>query len=601
MITPPKKAKNALREEVENRLATDTSYRRAALCALHSRQTGYEQSQQKTRDRNNAGFSSADAKLLTALAAKVNAGQTLTPVEEDDLRRLLPKYWRQLSRVKDTSELLKGSLPVLVQGGRMSVDSVCNDTIDADFEKLESCVGAQSPAVPKPMARITRPRLPAKTVSYLRDQSGMNELVLVPEGRLRFVVRREGRFHYYGTAGEFKPPQWLEAFALGGTLLLPSGAARYGDIDALAERVRFHIHKYFDCPELFESVAVLFVLLTWIPELFNAVPYLRFLGIAGTGKSRGSDVIGSICYRRLGISGAATSAPIYHMIETVGGTLIIDEADFAHSAVGSEIAKILNCGYQRGTPVVRMEKVEDRFEPRAYEVFGPKILNGRARFGDDATESRCLTLVTRETERQDIPTQLPPEFHAEALALRNELLWFRFDYLDRLQFQNIHIEGVGRRTNQIVLPLLVIARELKDPRFESNLLEFARELDAKTRQERGETVDAALVTAYLEAKAAGKPPTCGDVLSHMTPGDGPPDPELKGLCARKISSLAKTLGFETKKTNVGAKLLIEPKQLQTLCERFSIVTPSSPEPSLCGDATEAKVTEAGTSSLGLTQ
>ncbi len=177
--------------------------------------------------------------------------------------------------------------------------------------------------------------------------------------------------------------------------------------------------------------------------------------IAGTGKSRGSDVIGSLCYRRLSIAGAATSAPMDHMIETVGGTLVIDEADFANSGIGSEIAKTLNCGYQRGSPVVRMDKMPDgSLEPRAYDVFGPKILNGRARFSDDATESRCLTLVTRETERTDIPTQLPQDFQAEAQLLRNKLLRFRYDFLEKIEPRNVHIEGVGRRTNQIRGPWL---------------------------------------------------------------------------------------------------------------------------------------------------
>ena len=367
----------------------------------------------------------------------------------------------------------------------------------------------------EPRERITRPRRTDKGVSFLHDETGMHELVLWKNGKLHFVSRTNGKFSHLPQAGNYQPLRWLEGFAQGGTVALPSGVEEYRDIDRLAEAVRTQIHKYFDCPPQFETVAVLFVLLTWIPEQFQAVPYLRFLGIAGTGKSRGSDVIGSLCYRRLAIAGAATSASIYYMIEGIGGTLVIDEADFAYSGVGSEIAKILNCGYQRGSPVVRMEKKDDQFEPRAYDVFGPKILNGRSRFTDDATESRCLTLVTRETERTDIPTQLPPEFYSESQVLRNKLLRFRYDFLDRIEYRNIHIEGVGRRTNQIVLPLLVIAEELKEPRFKDELMAYARELDAQTQQDRRETVDAALVAAYMALAASGQPLTCGSVYRSI--------------------------------------------------------------------------------------
>ncbi len=441
-----------------------------------------------------------------------------------------------------------------------------------------------------PKGLITRPRLPEKGVTFLEDDSGMFEVTLRQDGKLDFVTRTDGKFTHTNLAGNSPPTQWLESFAQGGTLALPSGVAEYGSIDRLAEAVRAHIHRYFDCPPQFESVVVLFVMLTWISDLFQAVPYLRFLGIAGTGKSRGSDVIGSICYRRLGISGAATSAPMYHMIETVGGTLVIDEADFAHSGIGTEIAKILNCGYQRGSPVVRMEKTPDgKFEPRAYDVFGPKILNGRARFADDATESRCLTLVTRETERTDIPTQLSPEFQAEALALRNKLLRFRFDFRDRIEFRNIHIEGVGRRTNQIILPLLLIAQELKDPRYKEELMAYARELDSQTRQDRRETVEAELVAVYVALAASAQPLTC----LHVCRGIGSElddDPEARALSPRKVSSLAKTLGFTSRHTKHGAVLHIEPKRLRALCERFSIVTQASPQSSPMGDGGDDEVT-----------
>jgi hypothetical protein len=427
----------------------------------------------------------------------------------------------------------------------------------------------------RPAGRVTRPRQADKGVSFLQDDSGMYEIVL-DCGKLKFIVRIGGQFQKTDLADKLPAPQWLAGFAQGGTVALPSETQGYGTIDELAAAVRAQIHAYFDCPPQFESLAVLFVLMTWLYDAFQAVPYLRFLGIAGTGKSRGSDVVGSLCYRRLGIAGAATPASIYHMIETVGGTLFIDEADFAHSGIGTEIAKILNCGYQRGSPVVRMEKTPDGdFQPRAYEVFGPKILNGRNRFSDDATESRCLTLVTRETERSDIPTQLPPEFQEEALSLRNKLLRFRYDYLDKMEVKNFHIEGIGRRTNQIILPLLLIGEELTDRRYKDDLLAYARDLDAQTRQDRRETLDAALVAAYVALSRSDHPLTCGNVRQSILMELGE-DPEVRTLSPRKVGSMARTLGFTTHRTKHGTVLSIHPTQLKSLCERFSIVTQQSP-------------------------
>lgn len=439
-------------------------------------------------------------------------------------------------------------------------------------------------------SRVTRPTQPSgKEVSFLRSGSSIYELVLSGD-KLEFVSRGNDAFAYAGSAEGFTPLTWLQGLAAGGTLLLPARIEDYENPDSLAQVIKTHIRTYFDCTREFEAVAVLFVMMTWLTEVFHAVPYLRFLGLSGTGKSRGSDVIGSVCYRKMGVAGAATSAPLFRMIESVGGTLVIDEADYSNTGIGTDIAKILNCGFQKGSPVLRMEKTTgDKMEPRAFEVYGPKIINGRKRFQDDATESRCLTLVPYETQRKDIPVQLSQVFHSGAQSLRNKLLKFRFDYLGTLQVPDQNLEGLSRRTNQIILPLLVIADMLRDTSFKSDLLAFARDMEAQHRRDRGETMEAVLVQAYITLSKSS--PTCGDVCDRMRDDLGPNDAEVRNITARKVSDLARGLGFTTRKTNRGAVLEIDKKRLEGHAERFSIVTTPSLATSLSRDGGDGTVTK----------
>ena len=72
------------------------------------------------------------------------------------------------------------------------------------------------------------------------------------------------------------------------------------------------------------------------------------------------------------------------------------------------------------------------FSPRAYQVYGPKLVATRSLFQDRALESRCLTeeLGNRKL-RSDVPINVPPGFRVEAEALRNKLLMFRFAKLWR--------------------------------------------------------------------------------------------------------------------------------------------------------------------------
>ena len=80
------------------------------------------------------------------------------------------------------------------------------------------------------------------------------------------------------------------------TVKFPSEALDYGKETSLIEMVRSFIHKYVDLSEFGEKIASYYVLLSWVYDNYESIPYLRFLGDYGTGKSRALKVIGNICY-----------------------------------------------------------------------------------------------------------------------------------------------------------------------------------------------------------------------------------------------------------------------------------------------------------------
>src|SRR5207249_10312756 len=121
-----------------------------------------------------------------------------------------------------------------------------------------------------------------------------------------------------------------------------------------------------------------YVLLTWIYDAFNELPYLRARGDYGSGKTRLLLTVGSICYKPIFASGASTVSPLFRIIDAFRGTLIIDEGDFRMSDEKAEGVEILNNGNGRGFPVLRSEASKNReFNPRAYSVFGPKLVATR--------------------------------------------------------------------------------------------------------------------------------------------------------------------------------------------------------------------------------
>lgn len=243
-------------------------------------------------------------------------------------------------------------------------------------------------------------------------------------------------------------------------ILLPSKAEDCGSEADLLETIRTFIHRHVDVSAAFEEVCAHYVLLTWVFDAFNELPYLRVRGDYGSGKSRFLLTVGSISYKPIFASGASTVSPLFRLIDEIGGTLVVDEADFYVSDERTEIVKILNNGNARGFPVLRSEMTPSKeFSPRAFNIFGPKVIATRHPFQDMALESRCLTeALGNRPPRRDIPISLPHSFDYEAEVLRNRLLMYRFRRLKAFIERPLSPEpGLPPRRAQILAPLLAVS------------------------------------------------------------------------------------------------------------------------------------------------
>lgn len=239
-------------------------------------------------------------------------------------------------------------------------------------------------------------------------------------------------------------------------ILFPRRAAPYGSQDALLEKIVSYIHTYVDVTPELELLLAHYVLLTWVYDAFSELPYVRFRGDFGSGKTRALKVIGAICYKPIFASGASTVSPIFHMLNAFRGTLIFDEADFRFSDEKAELSKILNNGNVRGFPVLRAAVTASReYDPRAFHVFGPKLVAMRGSYDDRALESRFITgdMGTRGL-RSDIPISLPNTHKEEARTLRDMLLSYRFEMRGKVGIKDGVLADIREaRVAQIFAPL----------------------------------------------------------------------------------------------------------------------------------------------------
>jgi len=222
-----------------------------------------------------------------------------------------------------------------------------------------------------------------------------------------------------------------------GAVVYPSDLGELKKGRELAATIEFFIRRYFlfDNP-LWYKMAAYYVMLTWLYDRFPAIPYLRFRGGTDTGKSEAALRIGFLCYRMIISTGISTTASWKDAIHVYKGTLFADEMDITDKF--DDRIVLLNVGaMKKQAKVWKMVEVlmpdgTRRQRSEMANVYGPKLITMYGRFKDEATENRCITFeLTQhsplELKKKGVPPELPPQFFADALAIRNMLLRWRME------------------------------------------------------------------------------------------------------------------------------------------------------------------------------
>ncbi|HEX7423945.1 MAG TPA: hypothetical protein VF311_08670, partial [Terriglobales bacterium] len=366
------------------------------------------------------------------------------------------------------------------------------------------------------------------TVSATFDDGSILEMVHRPdEKRSAFVIWRNSEWRIEPSFSRDVHTR-LVAYSPNNNLirnevvLFPSEPEEYGSEEELLGEIQTFVHHYVDLSSLFEKTASYYVLLSWVYDGFNELPYLRVRGDPGSGKTRFLLTVGSLCYKPIFASGASTVSPLFRMLDAFRGTLIIDENDFRQSDERAEVVKIFNNGNGRGFPVLRSEvSGKGEYNPHAYWVYGPKIIATRGSFEDRALESRCLTEeMGQHGLRSDVPINLAESYKEEALHLRNKLLLFRFRNLGRrFPTEELVDRTIEPRLNQIFVPLLSI---IEDPGAREDLRELARRYNHELIAERGMGTEAQVLEIIRDMASSSydNKLTIKDITSRFTDRHG---------------------------------------------------------------------------------
>lgn len=371
----------------------------------------------------------------------------------------------------------------------------------------------------------------------------------------------------------YMPPQ--TRLVDNGTLLLATGVEEYGEttMDLLRD-VRACIDDFVYIESVaYRNLAAYYVLLSWIFDRFDVVPYLRAQGEFGTGKTRFLKVIAALCYRSVVTSGATTASPIFRIIERFHGTLSIDEADHSQqNEMWMEITKLLNVGYERGGMVLRAERKtsNDQYDAESYDCYGPKILATRRRFNDQALESRCLS-YTMPIGRvpAKIPLFLTTEFRERARVLRNKLLLWRFRNFHTVTADpREHFVNLDNRLNQILLPLLAVS---DDQRLRREILDHAQRYQLHIREDRRDSWEGKVAYCLMEAWHARTDKTGFQVRMKSVNDRVKMELDDVRIDARRIGEMVRhTFNLTTAQRGGSVWITVSERDVRKLCAAYAI-------------------------------
>ena len=352
------------------------------------------------------------------------------------------------------------------------------------------------------------------------------------------------------------------------SVILPSGIEDYGSSEELLHLIKLHLAKFIDHEPYVISLMAHYAMMTHVWDAFSAVPYLRLKGQPGTGKSRCLKVMKDLCYRTVDLGAGMSKAALYRSIDNVGGTAIIDEAEFGGADLQAAVFQVLNKGYEKDgiVPLCVSNKNED-WDTRDFRVGGPKILANRHDFGDSALETRCLTIDTVFKKLSEhIQAEFPRNFEEEGNRIRGQLLEWRFDTLRSLDKSETALRHLDGRARQLALPIYAVS---PDPEFRR---EFIERMEARSESLREDDPARIVLKAVSSiATQTNRSSIPMSVIRERALASG----RLRDISDyifdhKKVADLVRGLGFKTVKRSEGVVVLIDPKHLALQCEQFHL-------------------------------
>ncbi|MFH0703201.1 MAG: DUF3631 domain-containing protein [bacterium] len=363
----------------------------------------------------------------------------------------------------------------------------------------------------------------------------------------------------------------------------------------LFPKIRDYISKFCVIEEAYIDLITLWIMGTYIFPVFRYYPYLKIQAEKGSGKTTLLEVLAPIAFNGQ-MFVAPTESVIFRFIENNKATLLFDEVEYLKTEnkdVYAAILSILNAGFNSEGVVIRNERIGDKFIPKKYSAYSPKIFCGIDSLDNVLADRAISVKLYRKKDTEVIERyKATEELKKLQKEIRDELYIWALDNASKIAqlYQNGIVEKeciqhLSNRELDIWEPLFIIAY-LADDLKEFGLIESLKKLSEESSSSRiydniCENQTCKLLFAIKMLVEEEKPlKKEGDMLTYKA------DDVLNYFNNKKLlntyisskyrlTSKLKTIDISSKQQRIGdykgMVYLISKKSLEDLCERYQVL------------------------------
>lgn len=340
--------------------------------------------------------------------------------------------------------------------------------------------------------------------------------------------------------------------------------------------IRETLQKYIDFrKEKDTDILTLWLMGTYCFPIFDAFPYLYFIGVKRSGKTKTLLLIEKLAFNAI-LSSNISPAVLFRFVETKRCTLALDEGEqLSDKTRKQELRELLNAGYKQGSPAYRVNKnKKGGFEIEAFEVYSPKAIANISGL-DDVLEDRAITITMVRTTNPTKGNIAVTDSAEDWNYLRSLLYCFALENsknISEVYNEDPEVNALLNRQNELWRPLLTIAKVI-EPEFQG-LFEDLKKEAVRRAEETSSTdladFDSAVLLALREFVSEEEEVSLTNKEIKEKAHEFLEEDQREYLTSRGIGAALKRFGIRGKKIRGYWNYYSNPETIKDLLNRYGV-------------------------------